>query len=103
MVAEIVAMTSLHEGQKIYDLLKYDDKVHFVFLEAGRSNDLFDEKQFGEYGEAATITVIVDRSDQTEIFDRVFKHADLPERNTGIVSLNTKVTSMSNIKTEGKL
>ena len=71
--------------------------MHFVFLEAGRSNDLFDEKQFGEFGEAATITVIVDKTDQTEIFDRVFKHADLLERNTGIVSLNTKVTTMSNI------
>jgi len=41
--------------------------------------------------------VIVDKTDQTEIFDRVFKHADLLERNTGIVSLNTKVTTMSNI------
>ena len=48
MLVEIGSMTSLSAGQKIYDLLKEDDKVLFVFLEAGRSNDLFDEKQFGE-------------------------------------------------------
>ena len=101
MLVEIGSMTSLRAGQKIYDLLKEDDKVLFVFLEAGRSNDLFDEKQFGEYGEAATLTVIVDETDQTEIFDRVFEHAELHKKDDGIISLNSKVISMSDIKTMG--
>jgi hypothetical protein len=101
MLVEIGSMTSLSVGQRIYDLLKEDDKVLFVFLEAGRSNDLFDEKQFGEYGEAATLTVIVDETDQTEIFDRVFEHAELHEKDHGIVSLKSKVISMSDIKTMG--
>ena len=101
MLVEIGSMTSLRAGQKIYDLLKQDDKVLFVFLEAGRSNDLFDEKQFGEYGEAATLTVIVDETDQTEVFDRVFKHAELHERDDGIISLNSKVISMNDIKSLG--
>jgi hypothetical protein len=101
MLVEIGSMTSLSAGQKIYDLLKEDDKVLFVFLESGRSNDLFDEKQFGEYGEAATLTVIVDETDQTEIFDRVFEHAELHEKDHGLVSLKSKVMSMSDIKTLG--
>ena len=56
MLVEIGSMTSLRAGQKVYDALKNDDKVQFVFIETGRSNDLFDEKQFGEFGEAAVLT-----------------------------------------------
>ena len=40
MLVEIGSMTSLRAGQKIYDLLKEDDKVLFVFLEAGWFTDL---------------------------------------------------------------
>ena len=93
MLVEIGSMTSLRAGQKVYDALKDDDKVQFVFIETGRSNDLFDEKQFGEFGEAAVLTVIVDENDKSEIFDRIFECADLHDKDQGIVSLNTKVVS----------
>mgnify|MGYP001262495389 FL=1 len=93
MLVEIGSMTSLRAGQKVYDALKDDDKVQFVFIETGRSNDLFDEKQFGEFGEAAVLTVIVDENDKSEIFDRIFEYADLHHKDQGIVSLNTKVVS----------
>ena len=93
MLVEIGSMTSLRAGQKVYDALKNDDKVQFVFIETGRSNDLFDEKQFGEFGEAAVLTVIVDENDKSEIFDRIFEYADLHQKDQGIVSLNTKVVS----------
>ena len=43
MLVEIGSMTSLRAGQKVYDALKNDDKVQFVFIETGRSNDLFDD------------------------------------------------------------
>ena len=93
MLVEIGSMTSLRAGQKVYDALKDDDKVQFVFIETGRSNDLFDEKQFGEFGEAAVLTVIVDENDKSEIFDRIFELADLHDKDQGIVSLNTTVVS----------
>ena len=95
MLVEIGSMTSLRAGQKVYDALKDNDKVQFVFLETGRSNDLFDEKQFGEFGEAAVLTVIVDENDRSEIFDQIFEYAELHEKDQGIVSLNTKVVSES--------
>ena len=91
MLVEIGSMTSLRAGQKVYDALKDDDKVQLMFLETGRSNDLFEEKQFGEFGEAAVLTVIVDKNDQQEIFDRIFEHSELYEKDQGIISLNAKI------------
>ena len=44
--------------KKIYDL----NGVEYVVLETGRSNDLFASRQFGEFGEAALVTVIVESS-----------------------------------------
>ena len=91
MLVEIGSMTSLRAGQKVYDALKDDDKVQLMFLETGRSNDLFEEKQFGEFGEAAVLTVIVDKNDQQEIFDRIFENSELYEKDQGIISLNAKI------------
>ena len=91
MLVEIGSMTSLRAGQIVYDALKDDDKVQLMFLETGRSNDLFEEKQFGEFGEAAVLTVIVDKNDQQEIFDRIFEQSELYEKDQGIISLNTKI------------
>ena len=91
MLVEIGSMTSLRAGQNVYDALKDDDKVQLMFLETGRSNDLFEEKQFGEFGEAAVLTVIVDKNDQQEIFDRIFEHSELYEKDQGIISLNAKI------------
>ena len=91
MLVEIGSMTSLRAGQKVYDALKDDDKVQLMFLETGRSNDLFEEKQFGEFGEAAVLTVIVDKNDQQEVFDRIFENSELYEKDQGIISLNAKI------------
>ena len=49
MLIEIGIMTSLKSGQAVYEALKDDDKVAYVFLETGRSDNLFDDKQFGEF------------------------------------------------------
>ena len=45
--------------------------------------------------------MIVDETDQTEVFDLVFKHAELHEKDDGIISLNSKVISMNDIKSLG--
>ena len=75
MLVEIGSMTSLRAGQKVYEVLKTDERVQFVFLETGRSNDLFDEKQFGEFGEAAVLTVLVDENDKAYVFNRIYESA----------------------------
>ena len=53
MLVEMGSMLSLNSGVKVYDALKENDKVIYIFIETGRSNDLFEEKQFGEFGEAS--------------------------------------------------
>ena len=72
MIVEIGSMLSLNLGTKLYDILKEDDKVTYVFIETGRSEDLFEDKQFGEFGEAAILTVLVEEDDQEEIFAKIY-------------------------------
>ena len=91
MLVEIGSMTSLEVGQKIYDALKDDDKIQLMFLETGRSHDLFEEKQFGEFGEASILSIIVNEEDQENIFQKVYEHAGLNQRDQGIIVVNNKI------------
>ena len=72
MIVEIGSMISLNLGTKLYDILKEDDKVVYVFIETGRSEDLFEDKQFGEFGEASILTVLVEKDDQEEVFAKIY-------------------------------
>ena len=96
MFVEIGAMTSLEIGRAIFDGLKTDEKVEFIFIESGRSNDLFEGKQFGEFGEAASVTVIVTQKHQEQIFEKIFELADLKNQDQGIISTNTHLISALN-------
>ena len=85
MIVEIGSMLSLNLGTKLYDILKEDDKVMYVFIETGRSEDLFEDKQFGEFGEAAILTVLVEEDDQEEIFAKIYEKADLYKVDSGLL------------------
>ena len=91
MLIELGSMTSLEVGQKIYDALIDDDKIQLMFLETGRSHDLFKEKQFGEFGEASILSIIVNEEDQQNIFAKVYEHAGLDQRDQGIIVINKKI------------
>ena len=58
MKVEIGALVEKEYGQIVKDEISEIAGVEYVFYATGRSNDLFDEKQFGSYGEASIITVI---------------------------------------------
>ena len=91
MLVEIGSMTSLEVGRKIYEALIDDDKIQLMFLETGRSHDLFEEKQFGEFGEASILSIIVNEEDQQNIFAKVYEHAGLDQRDQGIIVINKKI------------
>ena len=91
MLVEIGSMTSLEVGQKIYDALIDDDKIQLMFLETGRSHYLFEEKQFGEFGEASILSIIVNEEGQLNIFEKVYEHAGLNQRDQGIIVVNKKI------------
>ena len=85
MIVEIGSMISLNLGTKLFDILKEDDKVVYVFIETGRSEDLFDDKQFGEFGEASILTVLVEEDDKDEIFTKIHEAADLDKKDSGLL------------------
>ena len=94
MFIELGSMLSLKVGKVVYEELESDDRVTYVFLETGRSNDLFEDRQFGEFGEAAVLTVIVDKKDEKEIFEKIYETSKLSQEDNGI-----QYTSSSLVKT----
>lgn len=96
MFVQIGVMTSLEIGRVIFDGLKTNEKVEFIFIESGRSDDLFEGKQFGEFGEAAIVTVLVTQKYQAQIFEKIFELANLRNQDQGIISTNTHVISALN-------
>tara|TARA_B100000676_G_scaffold304788_1_gene357698 strand:- start:1617 stop:1904 length:288 start_codon:yes stop_codon:yes gene_type:complete len=91
MLVEMGSMLSLNSGVKVYDALKENDKVVYVFIETARSNDLFEEKQFGEFGEASLLTVIVEDVDEDEIFSEIYETANLDNEDGGIIYIGQKI------------
>ena len=95
MLVEIGSMLSLNSGTKVYDVLKENDKVVYVFIETGRSEDLFEDKQFGEFGEASILTAVVEEDDKDEIFAQMYEIANLGEEDGGIIFTGQKIEANS--------
>ena len=47
--------------------------VEYVTVESGRSNDLFLERQFGEFGEAAIMTAIVSETKKDGVIRKLYE------------------------------
>jgi hypothetical protein len=95
MFMELGSMLSLKVGKAVYDELEKDQRVSYVFLEAGRSNDLFEERQFGSFGEAAVLTVIVDKKDEKNIFEKIYEISKLSQEDNGIQYTVSSLTKTS--------
>ena len=92
---ELGSMLSLKVGKAVYDELEKDERVSYVFLETGRSNDLFKERQFGSFGEAAVLTVIVDKKDEKSIFEKIYEISKLSQEDNGIQYTVSSLTKTS--------
>ena len=99
MTVEIIALVEKNYGQKILEEMKSSPGVLQILNAAGRSDDLFEDKQFGDFGEAAIVTIIADDNQKDKIFDKVYNLCDLKNNNNGIV-LMTK--SQVKLKTSKK-
>jgi|TARA_B100001093_G_C26677931_1_gene949141 hypothetical protein len=91
MKVEIGALVQKEYGQLVKDEILQLEGVDYVFFATGRSNDLFEEKQFGSYGEAAIITVIVNESSKEDVFDQVFALCELHTRKSGVVFMSNPI------------
>ena len=69
----------------------------YVFIETGRSKDLFEDmdKQYGEFGEASIVTVVVEEDDKEDIFVKIYETANLDKEDHGIVFSGQKIEANS--------
>ena len=73
MTVEIGALLSKDFGQKALETLHDFEGVKSISVETGRSSDLFEEKQFGAFGEDAIVSIIADASQNDRVFDALFE------------------------------
>ena len=59
--------------------------VEYTFVETGRSNDLFQEKQFGQFGEASIMTIIVQNKFKDEVMQLLAKHLNVLDSQSGLI------------------
>ena len=67
--------------EKIYNL----EGVEYVVLETGRSNDLFVSRQFGEFGEAALMTVITQSAKKDQVLTKMYDILGVGEAGVGLI------------------
>ena len=82
---EIGAHIAKSIGDEVYDKIYKLDGVEYVFLESGRSKDLFSDRQFGEYGEAALLSVVVKSKNKDDVFSEIFELLGLDDSSVGLM------------------
>lgn len=84
-LVEIGALVEKHVAsdsfQKIYEL----NGVEYVFMETGRSNDLFEDRQFGQFGEAAILTLIVENKSKDVVLEQLATELGVLKSQSGLV------------------
>ena len=91
MKVEIGARVEKEYGQIVKDEISEIEGVEYVFYATGRSNDLFDDKQFGSYGEASIITVIADQACKDDVFEQLFTLCELHTKKSGVVYMSNPI------------
>ena len=91
MKVEIGALVEKDYGPKVKDEVLQLDGVDYVFYATGHSDDLFEQKQFGNFGEAAIITILVEEEHKERVFDHVFELCDLHTRKSGLVFMSNPI------------
>ena len=82
---EIGALVAKSVGDGVYEKIFNLDGVEYVFLESGRSKDLFSDRQFGEYGEAALLSIVVELKKKDDVFSLIFDLLGLDEASVGLM------------------
>ena len=91
---EIGALVAKSVGDGVYEKIYNLDGVEYVFLETGRSNDLFSDRQFGEFGEAALLSVVVKSKEKDDVFSQIFELLGLDEASVGLMFEEKPITQI---------
>ena len=92
---QIGALVEKEHGLSAYNDISSVKGVLYAFLETGRSNDLFSEKQFGEFGEAAILTMVVEEKEKNNVLERLIQNLNIDENGEGLVFEETSITKVS--------
>ena len=91
---EIGALVAKSVGDGVYEKIYNLDGVEYVFLETGRSNDLFSDRQVGEYGEAALVSVVEKSKEKDDVFNQIFELLGLDEASVGLMFEEKPITQI---------
>ena len=92
---QIGALVEKEHGLEAYNNVSTSNGIVYAFLENGRSNDLFSEKQFGEFGEAAVITMIVEAKQKSHVLQNLAKSLKIDNNEEGFVFESTALLRCS--------
>lgn len=87
-MTKFVAIGALIEknlGMSKFKEISEFEGVEYAFLETGRSNDLFQEKQFGQFGEASIMTIIVQNKFKDDVMQLLAKHLNVLDSQSGLI------------------
>ena len=92
---QIGALVEKEHGLSAYNDISSSKGVLYAFLETGRSNDLFSEKQFGEFGEAAILTMVVEAKEKNNVLERLVQSLNIEQNGEGLVFEETDILKVS--------
>ena len=92
---QIGALVEKEHGLEAYGNVSKLNGVLYAFLETGRSNDLFSEKQFGEFGEASIITMIVEAKQKSHVLENLAENLKIDNSDEGFVFESTALLRCS--------
>ena len=87
-MTKFVAIGALIEknlGMSKFKEISEFNGVEYAFVETGRSNDLFQERQFGQFGEASIMTIIVQNKFKDELMQLLAKHLNVLDSQNGLI------------------
>jgi hypothetical protein len=82
---ELGALIHKAHTELVLEGLANHPSVVVAFVAGGRSNDLFEYREFGDYGEASIVTVIADESASDEILGLLHSVCGLDSSREGVV------------------
>ena len=91
---EIGALVEKQIGDGAYEKIYNLNGVEYVVLETGRSNDLFASRQFGEFGEAALMTVIAESSKEDQVLAQMYDILGVGEAGVGLICEDKPIEQM---------
>tara|TARA_B100000989_G_C19344964_1_gene386602 strand:- start:107 stop:409 length:303 start_codon:yes stop_codon:yes gene_type:complete len=92
---QIGALVEKEHGSSAYNEISSLKGVLYAFLENGRSSDLFSEKQFGEFGEAAILTMVVEAKEKNNVLERLVQSLKINSDGEGLVFEETEILKVS--------